>query len=202
MIDWLGITHLWDLTLTERILGFFTPLITYVAYILVQIILPGRTFSGYVINQATGEPRQYRLNGFFVFCIFLAVWWFELTGMPRDWLYRSTIYAVIGGTVFTTIFSILTYLHHRKEHQNKRIKAFWTGSVQELTLFKERFDVKMNFYAFGGIMLVLNAMSAAWFHYELFGEESNPGVFLFTAFLLSIFLIILFLNASLSTHLI
>jgi len=182
MIDWLGVSHLFDLSLTEKILGFFTPLIAYVAYILVQIILPGRSFNGYVTNPDTGHPRRYRLNGLFVFCVFLIVWWFELTGMPRDWLYRSTIFAVMGGTVFTTIFSILTYVLHRKKQKKNRIKAFWTGSVQELSLLEGRFDMKMNFYAFGGVFLVLNALSGAWVHYELFGEDSNPGIFLFTAF--------------------
>jgi len=182
MIDWLGISHLFGLSQTEQVLAFFTPLIAYVAYILVQVILPGRSFTGYVINPTTGQPRQYRLNGLIVFCVFLVIWWFELTGMPRDWFYQSTIYAVIGGTVFTAIFSIITYSYHRKEHPNKRIKAFWTGSIQELSLFQNRFDLKMNFYAFGGIMLVLNALSGAWVHYESFGGESNPGIFLFTAF--------------------
>ncbi len=55
----------------------------------------------------TGEPRQYRLNGLLVYVLLVIVWAFELTGMPRDWFYRSSIYAVAGGTVFATLFTIL-----------------------------------------------------------------------------------------------
>ena len=47
----------------------------------------------------------------------------------------------------------------------------------------DRFDVKMYFYVVGGTMLSLNAMSGAAYHYELFGEDANPGVVLFAAFL-------------------
>ena len=68
-------------------------------FFLVQLILPGRWVPGYVINPKTGEPRKYRLNGILVFAIALIVWAFDLTGMPRDWFYRSLAYAVAGGTV-------------------------------------------------------------------------------------------------------
>ena len=54
MIEWLGIGHLFELTRTEAILGFFTPLIVYAVFFLVQLILPGRWVPGYVINQETG----------------------------------------------------------------------------------------------------------------------------------------------------
>ena len=76
-------------------------------FFLAQLILPGRWVPGYVINPETGEPRKYRLNGLLVFLAALIVWALELTGMPRDWFYRSSIYAVAGGTVFTTIFAFL-----------------------------------------------------------------------------------------------
>ena len=48
-----------------------------------------------------------RLNGILVFAIALIVWALELTGMPHDWFYRSSIFAVAGGTLFATIFAIL-----------------------------------------------------------------------------------------------
>ena len=85
MIDWLGIDHLFELSGTEAIAGFFTPLAIFAAFLLAQVILPGRRVPGYVKDENTGEPRQYRLNGLLVFLIAIAVWWFELTGMPRDW---------------------------------------------------------------------------------------------------------------------
>ena len=69
MIEWLGIEHLFELSPTEAILGFFTPLIVFAVFFVVQLILPGRRVPGYVINPATGEPRSYRLNGLLVYVI-------------------------------------------------------------------------------------------------------------------------------------
>ncbi len=182
MIEWLGIEHLFALSPTEKVLGFFTPLIVYVAFMLVQLILPAKRVQGYVTHPETGEPIYYRLNGIFVFCVMIAVWWFELTGVPRDWFYRSTIYAVMGGIFFTTIFSFITFYTQPKERRKNPIRAFWTGSIREIALFNGRIDMKMYFYLVGGTMLAINAMSGAWYHYQLFGADSNPGLFLFTSF--------------------
>ena len=117
-----------------------------------------------------------------MFAIALIVWALELTGMPRDWLYRSSIYAVAGGTVFATIFSILAVFSQPQGKIKNPMLALWTGRAQELSFFNERFDIKMYFYVVGGTMLSLNALSGAVYHYELFGEDSNPGVFLYAAF--------------------
>ena len=103
MAEWLGIEHLVELSRTEAIAGLFTPLVIFAVFFLAQLILPGRRVTGYVINPETGEPRDYRLNGLLVFAIAIIVGALELTGMPRDWFYRSSIYAVAGGTVFVTI---------------------------------------------------------------------------------------------------
>ena len=62
MIEWLGIGHFFELSQTEAIAGFFTPLAVFAVFFLVQLILPGKWVSGYVINPETGEPRRYRLN--------------------------------------------------------------------------------------------------------------------------------------------
>ena len=62
---------------------------------------------GYVVDPESGSPRSYRLNGILVFALALIVWGFELTGMPRDRFYRSSVYAVAGGTVVATVLSIL-----------------------------------------------------------------------------------------------
>ena len=108
MIEWLGIEHLFELSTTEAVLGFFTPLAIFAAFAVAQLILPGRWVPGYVINQETGKPRNYRLNGLLVFAIALLVWGFafEPMGIPRDWFYRTSVFAVLGGTVFTLLFAI------------------------------------------------------------------------------------------------
>ena len=67
MIDWLGIDHLFELSGTEAVAGFFTPLAIFAVFALAQIILPARRVPGYVIDEKTGEPRKYRLNGLLVY---------------------------------------------------------------------------------------------------------------------------------------
>ena len=182
MIDWLGISHLFELSETEAIAGFFTPPIVFAAFFLAQMVLPGRWVPGYVVDPATGEPRKYRLNGILVFALALVVWAFELTGMPRDWFYRSSVYAVAGGTVFATIFTLIAVYSHPKRKKANVILDLWNGRVRELSFFGNRFDVKMYFYVVGGAMFSLNALSGAAYHYERFGADANPGVFLYAAF--------------------
>jgi delta14-sterol reductase len=181
VIEWLGIGHLFELSRAEAIAGFFTPLVVFAAFFAVQMVLPGRWVPGYVVNPETGEPRRYRLNGLLVFVIAQIVWAFELTGMPRDWFYRSSVYAVAGGTVFTIIFTIVAVFTQPEGKVGNRFLAWWFGRAQELQFFNDRFDLKMYFYVVGGTMLSLNALSGAVYHYELFGENSNPGVFLYAA---------------------
>ena len=182
MIELLGISHLFELSRTEAIAGFFTPLLIFAVFFLAQLILPGKWVPGYVINPQTGEPRKYRLNGILVFAVAVIVWAFELTGMPRDWFYRSSIYAVAGGTVFTTIFAIIAVFGQPQGKIKNPLLALWDGRAQEMSFFNDRFDVKMYFYVVGGTMLALNALSGAAYNYEIFGENFNPGVFLYAAF--------------------
>ena len=183
MIEWLGIGHLFELSRNEAIAGFLTPLAIFAVFFLLQLLLPGRRVTGYVTNPETGEPRNYKLNGIIVFVIAVAVWATEVTGMPRDWFYRSAIYAIAGGTALCLIFSLFAVFSQPEGRIKNRFVAFWEGRSLELPFFNERFDVKMYLYVVGGTMLSLNAMSGAAYHYELFGADSNPGVFLYAGFL-------------------
>ena len=182
MPDWLGINHLFELSRTEAIAGFFTPLAIFALFALAQAILPAWQVPGYVIDPETGQPRNYRLNGILVFALAVIVWATEVTGMPRDWFYRSSVYAVAGGTVFTTIFALVAVFSLPQGEQKNPIAALWTGRAREISFFGDRFDVKMWFYLVGGTMLALNALSGAAYHYDRFGDDSNPGVFLYAAF--------------------
>ena len=182
MIEWLGIEHLFELSRTEAIAGFFTPLAVFAAFLLAQVILPARRVPGYVIDEKTGEPRSYRLNGLLVYVIALLVWWFELTEMPRDWFFRSTIYAVAGGTLFTVVFAAIAVFGRPREASKNPIAEFWTGRAREISLFRNRFDIKMYFYVVGGSMLALNALSGAAYHHDRFGDAANPGIYLYAGF--------------------
>jgi protein-S-isoprenylcysteine O-methyltransferase Ste14 len=182
VIDWLGIDHLFGLSGTEAVAGFLTPLAVFAVFLLAQVILPARRVPGYVDDPTTGEPRNYRLNGLLVFAIALVVWGFELTGMPRDWFYRSAVYAVAGGTAFCLFFALFAVFSQPQGEIKNSALALWEGRALELPFFNERFDVKMYLYVVGGTMLVLNALSGAAYHYQVFGDDSNPGVFLYAAF--------------------
>ena len=182
MIEWLGIEHLFELSPTEAIAGFFTPLIIFAVFFVVQLIVPDVRVPGYVINTETGESRNYRLNGLLVFAIAVIVWAFELTGMPRDWFYRSAFYAMAGGTVVVAGLTLIAVFSQAQGEAKNPIAAFWLGRVQELSYFNQRIDLKMHFYMVGGSMFSLNALSGAAWHYERFGDNFNPGVFLYAAF--------------------
>ena len=183
MIEFLGISHLFELRGMQAVAGFLTPLAVFFVVFVAQVILPARRVPGYVIDEKTGQPRNYRLNGLLVYLIAVAVWATEITGMPRDWFYRSSLYAVAGGTVMSLIFAMLAvFTQPRGDGEKNIFAALWTGRVRELSFLGERFDVKMYFYVVGGAMLSINALSGAAYHYERFGDEANPGVFLYAAF--------------------
>ena len=178
----LGIEHLTDLSTGEAVAAFFTPLVIFAVFFVLQIILPARRVTGYVKDRETGEPRNYRLNGLLVFVIVELVWAFELTGLPRDWFYRSTLWAVAGGTVFCTIFAVWSVFTQPKGEIHNPWLALWEGRSQELQLFGGRIDIKMWWYVVGGTMLSLNALSGAVWHHNQFGDDANPGIYLYAAF--------------------
>ena len=183
MIERLGVGHLFELSGTEVIAGFLTPLVICASFLAVQLLLPGRRVPGYVTDSGTGEPRNYRLNGLLVFALAEVVWALELTGMPREWFYRSSIYQVAGGTVLCLVLALLAVFGRGRGRIERPFTALWEGRNLELSYLNGRLDVKMYLYVVGGTMLSLNALSGAAYHYELFGAASNPGVFLYAGFL-------------------
>ncbi|MDE0493522.1 MAG: DUF1295 domain-containing protein [Acidimicrobiaceae bacterium] len=182
MADALGIEHLTDLTNGEAVAAFFTPLIIFAVFFVLQIILPARKVTGYVTDRDTGEPRNYRLNGLLVFAIAHLVWAFGLFDLPRDWFYRSSLWAVVGGTVFCAIFAVWSVFTQPKGEITNPWLALWEGRSQELQLFGGRIDIKMWWYVVGGTMLSLNALSGAVWHHNRFGDDANPGIYLYAAF--------------------
>ncbi|MYA00108.1 MAG: DUF1295 domain-containing protein [Acidimicrobiaceae bacterium] len=182
MAEALGIEHLTEISGGEAVWAFLTPLIVFAVFFVLQIVLPARRVTGYVKDRDTGEPRNYRLNGLLVFVIAHIVWAFEIGGLPRDWFYRSSLWAVVGGTVFCAIFAVWSvFTQPPGEIQNPWL-ALWEGRSQELQLFNNRIDIKMWWYVVGGTMLSLNALSGAAWHHGQFGGDANPGIYLYAAF--------------------
>lgn len=133
-------------------------------FFVAHVTIPGRRVLGYVANRDTGGPRTYRLNGLVVFLLAQIVWWFELTGMPRDWFYRSTIYALAGGTVLALSLNTVAVFTQPQGKVKNPFLAWWFGRAQEIQLFDSRFDFKMYISIVGATMLSLNALSAAAWH--------------------------------------
>lgn len=55
MIEWLGVSHLFELTGTEALLGFLTPLIIFIVFFLAQLILPARRVPGMSSTRPPGN---------------------------------------------------------------------------------------------------------------------------------------------------
>ena len=178
MIDWLGIDHLFELSGGQVVLGFLTPLFVCVFAFVAHTVLPARRVTGYVSGRETGEPRSYRLNGLLVFGLAHAVWAFEIFGIPRDWFYRSTFYAIAGGFIIAVVANSIFVFSQPEGEQKNKLLAFWFGRAQELQFFNNRFDVKMYFYIVGGTMLSLNAWSAWAWHSDNVAD-TNPGMLLY-----------------------
>ena len=153
MIEWLGIDHLFELSGTDAIEGFVTLFVIFAALFVLQLILPARRVSGYVVNPETDKPRTYRLNGLLVFAIVLILWATEITGMPRDWFYRSALYAVAGGSALCIAFSLWAVYSRPPGEIANRFVALWEGRALELSFINERFDLKMYLNVVGGTML-------------------------------------------------
>ena len=183
MIGWLGIGHLFELSGAEALAGLLAPLVICAALLLAQLVLPGRRVPGYVVDPETGAPRNYRLNGLLVFVLAQIVWALELTGMPREWFYRSTVYQVAGGTILCLVLAGIAVFTQPRRKEGSPLAALWAGRALELSFLNARVDLKMYLYVVGGTMLSLNALSGAAYHYGLFGADSNPGIFLYAGFL-------------------
>ncbi len=84
--------------------------------------------------------------------------------------------------MFATVFTLIAVYCHPQTERRGFVKDLWIGRVQELSFFGNRFDIKMYFYVGGGAMFALNALSGAAWHYERFGEDANPGAFLYAGF--------------------
>ena len=179
----LGIDHLLEFSGTEMILGFLTPLFIFAAFFLAQVLLPAIRVPGYAVDPATGEPRKYRLNGLLVFVIAAVVWAVGFAGMPRDWFYRSSLYAVAGGTGLCALIAVAAVFSQPRGDSRNPLSGLWVGRTRELSLFNHRFDLKMYTYVVGGAMWALNALSGAAYHHERFGDDANPGVYLYAGFL-------------------
>ncbi|MBL8994173.1 MAG: ergosterol biosynthesis protein, partial [Spirochaetia bacterium] len=92
---------------TQMVLGFFSSWIVYALILFLHQLLPGRWVNGYLKHEKTGKPFRYRLNGLFVLCTVLVLYW--LAGnrglIPYDFLWVHRWESLAGAVVLGLIVS-------------------------------------------------------------------------------------------------
>ena len=133
--------------------GFFTPTAIFVIILVLHVIIPALRVEGYVHEEATAAPVQHRLNGLIVFICVLVIWWFELTTVSIDWLWRVKWSAMAGSVALSVVLAVWLVL--RAPADDKRFLLQWVEGCSRNVQFFGHVDVKMFLYIFGGTLLAL-----------------------------------------------
>lgn len=173
----------------EKILGFLTPTLIYLAIFILNAGLPGRWVEGYITKLKSTEKMRYRLNGLLVLGTVILSWilFCHFGILAWDWLYEYRWYGLAGGITFGLLFSFVLVLPHPPVKKSF-IADFYLGRLENPQLWNGRVDAKMWLYLVGAIMLELNALSFVAHHYLVYGSQASPGVYL-SALLLTFFVI-------------
>ena len=149
-------------SLTEAALAFATPFVIFAMLLALHVVVPAWKVAGYIKDDVTGNPVQYRLNGIVVFAIALLIWGLELTGYSLDWLWRGQYWSIFGAFLLSIVVTL--YCVFREAPDGKgALSSFWLGRKLNVFLFG-RVEVKMYLYIIGGGVLALNVLSGAAYH--------------------------------------
>ena len=166
-----------ELTTLEAVAGFLTPTVLFAILVALHSILPALRVEGYAHPNTTAA--QYRLNGGVVFIAALAIWWFEVTTAPLDWLWRVKWHAIAGGVALSAVLT--TWVVFRAPADQRSGLVQWLDGRARNMQFGDRVDAKMFLYIFGGAYLALNAVASAAYHEGQFGAAANIGLYLHAA---------------------
>lgn len=158
--------------------GFLAPFVIYAFIFACHLALPARIVDGYVRDPGTGRARRYRLNGLLVLTVTLAAY-LALTlleAIRPDWLYQQRWPALAGACTLGLIYTAILVLPAPSGGRPWLIEVF-LGRVENLS-YPRHVDVKMLLYLAGAVMLALNTLSFTWHHFDRYGADANPGVFL------------------------
>ena len=166
--------------MTEFVLGFFTPWVVFALVLGLQFVVPARELKGYARDEHTREPLTYRLNGFQVFIVVVAIWLVGgITGLvPFDWFWQHRWEGVAGALVLALPAS-LAVLPGVPAQSDSRVKDFFLGRRRNPRLFAGRVDAKMYLYVMGATLLELNLLSFAAHHVLSHPGNVSPGVILY-----------------------
>jgi protein-S-isoprenylcysteine O-methyltransferase Ste14 len=135
---------------------------------------------GYVHNESTGKPLEYRLNGPLVLGALVVLWAvLGSTGvLAWDWLYLHRWWGLLGSGVIGLLFSLAMVLPARPTGRSF-IADLYFGRSLNPRFFGSRVDAKMFLYLVGAAMLALNLLSFTAHHVQEFGASFSPGVLLY-----------------------
>ncbi|KAF0730348.1 hypothetical protein Ae201684P_013159 [Aphanomyces euteiches] len=158
----------------------FVPLI-YLSSLLLHVLLPARTVSGYCCDNTTFQPLQYRLNGVFVLAVVIVGFVVLLPSSVQQALYNDNSSALASANAFGLAASFYFFfrkaaperyarcvtIDQLKDKSQLRLALPTPSSPVVFFLGREwnpRFgsvDVKMFLYVVGAVMLQCNIISAA-----------------------------------------
>lgn len=168
--------------MTKMISGFLTPILIYFMITALHLVVPARKVKGYVSDDNTGEKLSYRLNGRRVLIISVLLW--IGAGLVNSeyfsWLYTVRFYSLAAALFMGLLFTILIVLPFPTTGKSLLADLYF-GRLKNPQFYKGKIDAKMWLYMVGAIMLELNALSTAAYHYQKFGAEASPGIFISTA---------------------
>jgi protein-S-isoprenylcysteine O-methyltransferase Ste14 len=166
--------------MTAFIAGFLAPWIIYALMLALHLALPARKVVGYVTDESTGKPLEYRLNGPLVLAVLVVLW--VVLGLADvlawDWLYAHRWSGLIGSCVLGLVFSLAIVLPAPATGR-PLLADLYFGRSMNLQFLGARVDAKMFLYLIGAAMLGLNLLSFAAHHLLAFGESFSSGVLLY-----------------------
>ena len=164
----------------ELALGFFSPWIVSGVVLLLHLLLPARRVAGYALEESTGKPMMYRLNGVMVLCTVVALWLLlgYLKLVPFDWFWSQRWRCAFGAGVLGLLATIFALLRGSRWHRSL-LAEIWLGRLVNPQFYGERVDVKMLLYLIGAVMLELNLLAFAMHHVTHFEGPPSPGIMLY-----------------------
>jgi delta14-sterol reductase len=168
----------------QIVLGLLCPGGLYLLMFVLNLVLPARRIPGYLLDETTGAPVMYRLNGLLVLVLVLGSF---LVGacmgwVTLDWLYLRRWSMLAGACIVGLAYTAALVLPAEPTGRGWLADLF-LGRQANRTYFG-RVDAKMYLYLAGAVLLALNALSFAWYHHLAFGAAANPGVYVQAALLL------------------
>ena len=178
--------------------GFFTPWLVYAVVFALHLALPARHVDGYAVQERTGAPLRYRLNGPLVLAVAVSLWFAAGAAgvMPWDWLWQTRWWGGAGALVLGTVLTAVVVLTKAGDHKGRagdhnapaRARGrpygdLYLGRRLNPQMFGGRADAKMVLYLLGAILLELNLLSFAAHHVLTHPDEISPGVVLYVAML-------------------